>query len=179
MHQKETVGYYEDEENQAILMSYKGGKNGMIILLPKETEGWKLVSNVLTMDRLNIILDGFRNEEVEIALPRFETESEFSLKKKLEQLGMEEAFSNDADFSGMTGEKDLKIDEVLHKAFIEVNETGTEAAAATGVIMALKSAYQAETIRFTADHPFIYFITDLSTGSIIFMGRLVHPADTG
>jgi len=91
------------------------------------------------------------------------------------QMGMEEPFSNFADFSGMTDANDLKIDEVIHKAFIEVNETGTEAAAATAVIMILKSALNEQTIRFIANHPFIYFITDKTTGSIIFMGRLVNP----
>jgi len=177
MHQKEVVGYYEDKEIQAVQLLYKGENNSMIILLPKEKEGWRLVSRVLTIERLDIIRNGFRREEVEIAVPRYTIESEFKLKEMLEHLGMKEAFSNDADFSGITGQKDLTIDDVLHKAFIEVNETGTEAAAATAVIMALKSAYEEESIRFTADHPFLYFITDLNTGSIIFMGRLVQPPD--
>jgi len=179
MHQKEVVGYYEDEEIQAIQLLYKGKKNSMIILLPKEKEGWKLVSSVLTLERLDIIRNRFQREEVEIAVPRYSIESEFSLKKMLEHLGMQEAFSNDADFSGITGQEDLTIDDVLHKAFIEVNETGTEAAAATAVIMALKSALEEKNIRFTADHPFLYFITDLNTGSIIFMGRLVQPPNNG
>ncbi len=179
MHQKEMIEYYEDKEVQAVRLLYKGEKNSMIILLPKETDGWRLVSNVLTINRLDVIRNGFRREKVEIAIPRFTLQSEFELKDMLEQLGMKEAFSNDADFSGITGQTDLTIDDVLHKAFIEVNETGTEAAAATAVIMALKSAYEEETIRFTADHPFLYFITDLSTRSIIFMGRLVHPPDNG
>ncbi|MBL7111265.1 MAG: serpin family protein [Bacteroidales bacterium] len=179
MHQKEMVWYYEDEEIQAVQLLYKGERNSMIILLPKETDDWRLVSNILTISRLDIIRNGFKREEVEIAIPRYTIECEFGLKEILERLGMKEAFSNDADFSGITGHTDLTIDDVLHKAFIEVNETGTEAAAATAVIMALKSAYEEETIRFTADHPFLYFITDLTTGSIIFMGRLVQPPDNG
>jgi serpin B len=89
---------------------------------------------------------------------------------------MKEAFSNYADFSGMTEANDLKIDEVIHKAFIEVNESGTEAAAATAVIMVLKSALEEQPIRFIANHPFIYFIVDKTTGGIIFMGRFVDPA---
>jgi serpin B len=75
----------------------------------------------------------------------------------------------------MTDANDLKIDEVIHKAFIEVNETGTEAAAATAVIMVLKSALGEQPVRFIADHPFIYFIMDKTTGGIVFMGRLVNP----
>jgi serpin B len=115
------------------------------------------------------------DKEVEMAIPKFTFESQFNLKETLIQMGMKIPFSNDADFTGMTASNDLKIDEVIHKAFIEVNESGTEAAAATAVIMVLKSALQEETIRFTANHPFIYFIMDKTTGGIIFMGRLVNP----
>jgi serpin B len=179
MHQKEVVGYYEDQEIQAIQLLYKGEKHSMIILLPRETEGWKLISNIFTLERFDIIRNGFTMNEVEMAIPRYTIENEFGLKEMLKKLGMKEAFSNDADFSGITGQTDLTIDNVLHKAFIEVNETGTEAAAATAVIMALKSAYEEESIRFIADHPFLYFITDLTTGSIIFMGRLVAPENKG
>jgi serpin B len=86
------------------------------------------------------------------------------------------AFNRDADLSGMTGEKNLYIDEVIHKAFIEVNETGTEAAAATAAIIGLKSSLRDEPVRFNADHPFLYFLLDRQTGCIIFTGRLVKPS---
>lgn len=175
MHQKSYAGYYEDEEVQALKLSYKGKKKSMIIVLPKDTEGWKLVGRILTPDRLGIISQGMEDKEVEMAIPKFTFESQFNLKETLVMMGMKEPFSDDADFSGMTDANDLKIDEVIHKAFIEVNESGTEAAAATAVIMVLKSALQEESIRFNANHPFIYFIMDKTTGSIIFMGRLVNP----
>jgi serpin B len=176
MHQKVHAGYYEDEEVQALEMNYKGNKKSMIIVLPKETDGWKLVGRILTTERLSIILKGMEDKEVEMAIPKFTYESQFNLRETLIALGMKEPFSDDADFSGMTDANDLKIDEVIHKAFIEVNESGTEAAAATAVIMVLKSALQEESIRFNANHPFIYFITDKTTGGILFMGRLVNPA---
>jgi len=175
MHQKSHAGYYEDEEVQALELAYKGNKKSMIIILPKETDGWKLVGRVLTPQRLNIISGSMEDKEVEMAIPKFTFENQFNLKETLIQMGMKIPFSNDADFTGMTASNDLKIDEVIHKAFIEVNESGTEAAAATAVIMVLKSALQEETIRFTANHPFIYFIMDKTTGGIIFMGRLVNP----
>jgi serine protease inhibitor len=175
MHQKTDAGYYEDDEIQALEFPYKGGKKSMLIILPKETEGWRLIGRILTTDRLKIISQGLKIQEVDIAIPKFKYESQFSLKETLIQMGMEEPFSNSADFSGMTDANDLKIDEVIHKAFIEVNETGTEAAAATAVIMILKSALNERTVRFNANHPFIYFITDKTTGGIIFMGRLVNP----
>lgn len=175
MHQKSHAGYYEDEEVQALELAYKGNKKSMVIILPKETDGWKLVGRVLTSDRLSIISREMVDKEVEMAIPKFTYESQFNLKETLVLMGMKEPFSDDADFSGMTGANDLKIDEVIHKAFIEVNESGTEAAAATAVIMVLKSALEEESIRFNANHPFIYFIMDKTTGGIIFMGRFVNP----
>jgi serpin B len=175
MHQKTDVGYYDDADIQAIEIPYKGGKKSMMIILPKETDGWELISRVLTSERLKLISRGMQVKEVQIAIPKFSFESQFNLKETLIMLGMKESFSNFADFSGMTDANDLKIDEVIHKAFIEVNESGTEAAAATAVIMILKSALGTETIKFTADHPFIYLINDKTTGGIVFMGRLVNP----
>ncbi len=176
MHQKSNAGYYEDDEVQALELLYKGEKKSMIIVLPKETEGWRLVGRILTLDRLSLISQGMEVKEVEMAIPKFTYDSQFNLKETLVLLGMKEAFSNYADFSGMTEANDLKIDEVIHKAFIEVNESGTEAAAATAVIMVLKSALEEQPIRFIANHPFIYFIVDKTTGGIIFMGRFVNPA---
>jgi serpin B len=175
MHQKSNAGYYEDDEVQALELSYKGEKKSMIIILPKNTEGWRLVGRILTLDRLSLISKGMEVKEVEMAIPKFTYDSQFNLKETLVSLGMKEAFSDDADFSGMTEANDLKIDEVIHKAFIEVSESGTEAAAATAVIMVLKSALEEQPIRFIANHPFIYLIIDKTTGGIIFMGRFVNP----
>lgn len=175
MHQKSDAGYYEDDEVQALELTYKGEKKSMMIILPKETDGWRLVGRILTLDRLSIISRGMEVKEIEIAIPKFTYESQFNLKETLMLMGMKEPFSNDADFSGMTDDNDLKIDEVIHKAFIEVNESGTEAAAATAVIMVLKSAFEEQPIRFIANHPFIYFIIDKTTGGVIFMGRFVNP----
>jgi serpin B len=176
MHKKSDAGYYEDDEVQALELPYKGEKKSMVIILPKETDGWKLVGRIITPDRLRIISRGIEVKEVEMAIPKFTYESQFNLKETLVLLGMKEAFSDYADFSGMTEANDLKIDEVIHKAFIEVNESGTEAAAATAVIMVLKSALEEQSIRFIANHPFIYFIIDKPTGGIIFMGRFVSPS---
>jgi serpin B len=92
-------------------------------------------------------------------------------------MGMEEVFSRDADLSGMTGERNLFVSEVVHKAFIEVTEAGTEAAAATAGIVALKSALREKPVRFQADHPFLYLLIDEVSGCIIFSGRLVRPSE--
>ena len=107
-------------------------------------------------------------------MPKFEFESEFSLKSALANMGMPIAFSGDADFSGMTGNKDLSIDEVIHKAFVSLDEAGTEAAAATAVIVAVTSI-PAEPIAVTVDRPFVFLIRDIETGAILFIGRVLNP----
>jgi len=176
MHQKKEIGYYEDDDVQAIELLYKGQKMSMIIILPKEIGGWKLIGKIISCNKLNIIHKEMKPHKINMSIPKFSFESKFNLKEILYKMGMEQAFTNDADFSGMTEDNDLRIDEVIHKAFIEVNETGTEAAAATAVIMSLKTALEEEdVIQFVADHPFLYFITDKTTGGIIFMGRYVNP----
>jgi serpin B len=122
------------------------------------------------------VVDGlYQEEEIIVSLPRFTLEAEFSLMPVLCDLGAELAFSDEADFSGI-GEEPLQISEVVHKAFVEVNEEGTEAAAATGVMMGLcATAQPAEPLVFKADHPFLFFITDRDTGAVLFSGRVLDP----
>ena len=107
-------------------------------------------------------------------MPRFEYDSDFSLKEALAALGMPDAFTSAADFSGMTGNRELFISEVIHKAFVSVDEEGTEAAAATAVVMSLSAAPE-EPVEFTADRPFVFLIRDNLTGTILFVGRVVNP----
>jgi serpin B len=176
MHMTRTMDYYEDEEIQAIRLPYRNERLSMTIILPRAVEGWEIVSRVIDAERLDKVESQFKSAEVRLSLPRFSSELKMNLRNELSQMGMDLAFGRDADFSGMTGEKNLYIDEVIHKAFIEVSESGTEAAAATGAIISLKSAYRDEPVQFNADHPFLYFIRDRRTGCIIFLGRLVRPA---
>jgi serpin B len=107
-------------------------------------------------------------------MPRFEFDSEFNLNDFLAEMGMPVAFSNAADFSGMTGTPDLFISEVIHKAFVSLDEAGTEAAAATAVIMD-RSAMPSEPVEVTVDRPFIFLIRDIETDAILFVGRVVNP----
>jgi serpin B len=119
-----------------------------------------------------------QKRKVVISIPKFTMEFEIDLEKKFEKMGMTDAFSGKADFSGMTGKKDLQIDKVIHKAFIEVNESGTEAAAATAVVMIEKSSAvpnKPSLYYFIADHPFLYLIKDNQNGAILFMGKLMLP----
>jgi len=176
MHLNKAIPYYEDEDVQAIMLPYKEGSLSMMIILPGPVEGWEMISRVIDYERLKKMKSQFETKEVHISLPKFSTELKTNLKKELTSMGMDKAFGMGADFSGMNGELDLFIDEVIHKAFIEVSENGTEAAAATGAIISLKSALRDEPEIFKADHPFLYLIRDQQTGSIIFMGRLVNPS---
>jgi serpin B len=144
-----------------------------VILLP--TSGnFESFEEGLETQQVNDIIDDLQLTEVALTMPRFEFESEFSLKDTLEDMGMPTAFSGAADFSGMTGSPDLSISEVIHKAFVSVDEEGTEAAAATAVIMG-ETAMPAEPAEVTIDRPFIFLIRDIETGAILFVGRVVNP----
>jgi len=176
MHQTRSYPYYEDEEIQAICLPYKNNRMVMMVILPKSIEGWRMISQVINYERIDLVLSGMGTKEVQLALPKFRSEFQINLRQELTSMGMGTAFSRQADLSGMTGEKNLFVDEVIHKAFIEVNETGTEAAAATAAIIGLKSSLRDDPVRFNADHPFVFFLLDRQTGCIIFTGRLVKPS---
>jgi serpin B len=157
-------------------LPYRGEKMSMVLVLPDQPQGLSAVETRLTSARLRdwlATLDTARPGEVEVTLPRFKSTASLSLSQILARMGMPTAFDQRAaDFSGLTGRPDLHISEVVHKAFVEVNEEGTEAAAATGVIMATRAMLTRE---FRVDQPFVYLIRDQTTGSILFMGRLTDP----
>jgi serpin B len=152
-------------------MPYAGADLSMVILLPSETEGLQALESELTLANLNLWLSHLSEEEVHVGLPRFRLETEYTLNPSLEQLGMRAAFTPSADFSNITDEPDWFLDIVVHKAFCEVNEEGTEAAAATGVGFAVTSAPPS----FVADHPFAFLIRDHVTGTVLFLGRVMDP----
>ncbi len=161
---------------QALELPYKGDELSMVIFLPAKVDGLADFEKKLTSKKLAgwlAALEKRGKEKVIVSLPRFEMTSEFKLNDALKKMGMTDAFDEvKADFSGMSDE-DLLIDAVLHKAFVKVDEVGTEAAAATAVVMAPKSAPRFD--RFTADHPFLFLIRDGKSGSILFLGRVIDP----
>jgi serpin B len=124
---------------------------------------------------LDQILDDITYQQLRLTMPKFKFEGEFSLADILSAMGMPIAFSGSADFSGMTGKRDLCISEVVHKSFVAVDEAGTEAAAATAVIMRL-TAMPAEPRPVAVDRPFIFLIRDTETGAVLFLGRVLTPA---
>jgi len=145
----------------------------MLILLPNEGVPLSKVEHSITLENLNSYIDWLVESDVRVKLPRFKFESEYQLKPFLTVMGMPIPFSNGADFTRMSSKPDLKIDEVYHKAFIEVTEEGTEAAAATAVVIVRKS--MPISVDFFANRPFMFFIRENATGNILFMGRVNNP----
>jgi len=165
--------YTEDDKVQILEMPYSGGKISMLILLPKD-ENLKNLENMLTVEQLSEWKKNLKEQKVKIFIPKFKFETKYFMKETLKEMGMPTPFSENADLSGMTEEKGLLISEVIHQAFVEVNEEGTEAAAATAVIIGT-TAIPNENIIFKADHPFIFIIQEKETGNILFIGRVVNP----
>jgi serpin B len=179
MHQKGGYLYYESGDFQALDIPYKGRQLSMLVVLPRKKDGLaSLERQWAGGGAYRQVTEGLDHEEVVIvSLPRFRMETEFRLKPVLCGLNAELAFSDEADFSGI-GEEPLKISEVVHKAFVEVNEEGTEAAAATGVGMVLCAGLGSPPPPpkvFKADHPFLFFIRDRRTNAMLFSGRVLDP----
>jgi serpin B len=178
MNQKHEFGYWENEWLQVLEMPYKNESLSLIILLTKEKAGISALEQKLTLANTINWQNRLRKRKVVVFLPRFKIESEFSLKQTLAAMGMPDAFNPaSADFSAMVvGKKELYISAVIHKAFIEVNEEGTEAAAATGVVVGVTSIAPSPPV-FKADHPFVFFIRDNAARSILFLGRVASPKE--
>jgi serpin B len=173
MKQTESFGYTEGDGYQAVELPYDGRELSMVILLP-HTGQFEEFEGSLDADLLDTIMADVVYTDVALTIPKFEFESEFSLTDTLATMGMPVAFSPAADFSGMTGNRNLAITDILHKAFVSVDEAGTEAAAATAVIVGVTSAPESP-VDVTLDRPFIFLIRDIETGTILFAGRLVNP----
>jgi serpin B len=166
--------YLETEELQILEMPYNGEELSMLVLLPKEDDLAALEES-LNLDNLNQWREMLNQQPVNVFMPKFTFETKYFLKQDLQEMGMPTAFSMQADFSGMDGTKDLFISKVIHQAFVEVNEEGTEAAAATAVVIELKSVGPSVAV-FRADHPFIFLIQDSQSGNILFLGRVNNPS---
>ena len=173
MKQTESFGYTEGEGYQAVELLYDGEELSMVILLPA-SGNFQAFEEGLQFQQIADIMSGLQPSAVSLTMPRFEFDSEFSLKDTLTGMGMQDAFSGAADFSGMTGNRELFISDVIHKAFVSVDEAGTEAAAATAVIMPT-AAPPEPSVDVTADRPFIFLIRDVETGTILFVGRVLNP----
>jgi serpin B len=177
MHRHGSYAFYQDPALKLVELPYQGNDLSMVALLPKRDDGLAELEKSLSAERLTEWLGKARRVSLPVWLPRFKMTASFGLIPTLEALGMKAAFDPDrADFSGMTSAQRLFINRVEHKAFVEVTEEGTEAAAATGVGMALTAA-PLDPPAFKADHPFLVLIRDKYTGCVLFLGRVANPAD--
>ena len=174
MNQTKGLNYLADEGFEAVELPYDGHELSMLIIVP-ERGNFTNFEKGMTAEQVDSIIRDLAMKQVALSLPSFKYESKFSLASTLAEMGMPLAFSDGADFSGMTGNRDLCIGDVVHQAFVQVDESGTEAAAATAVVMELTSM-PTSPIKLTVDRPFIFLIRDIKTGSVIFAGRVTNPA---
>ena len=175
MRQTESFGYTEGENYQAVELLYDGGELSMVILLPREEEFESFEAELGAQGTTNI-LDHLSRTSVVLTMPKFNYESKVYLKEILSEMGMPVAFTTRADFSGIAGpQRNLWIDNVIHQSFVDVDEAGTEAAAATAVVM-VESAMPEEPVEVTIDRPFVFLIRDIETNSILFVGRVLDPS---
>jgi serpin B len=182
---RQIATYAEGPDWQVLQLPYKGEALSMVLILPRKSPDeleppsaaeFSAFEQSLTPQKLQQFFSGLHAADVDVALPKFTFRPELRLKEILSSLGMRTVFTRNADFSGMAKEQ-LFFSEVFHKAFIAVDEEGTEAAAATGIVMPRASVRRsAKIISFHADHPFVFLIRHTSSGAILFMGRVVEPS---
>lgn len=174
MYQKSFFRYVEFETLQILELPYSGSTLSMLILLPRKIDGLNDLQKLLTNENLQRWTAGLKTREAHVYLPRFRLESEFTLEDALGKLGMPLPFSKNANLSGISSKEQLFISHVVHKAFVEVNEEGTRAAAATGGGGLFG---RSEPIEFRADHPFVFLIRDNRTQCILFLGHVLNPLE--
>ena len=180
MTQEEEFKYAEFKSLQIVELPYLGEDLSMLILLPKRIEGIDKLEESLSIENLNLWRSNLQEQKVIVFLPRFTTNFKLDLCETLKAMGMIDAFIfGQANFTGMDGRPNwLFISRVIHQAYINVNEEGTEAAAATAVVMGIGGFAGLPPV-FRADHPFIFLIQENKTGSIFFIGRVIDPTKTG
>ncbi len=177
MHRTDELRYAEGDDWQAVDLEYKGKETAMTVLLPKKADGLADLEKKLSPELLAGMFRGMSRPKVILTLPRFKAETKYTLNDPLKALGMNDAFTGKADFTGLhTSPEKLFISHVLHKAFVEVNEEGTEAAAATAVVVAKASAPVDDRPKvFKADRPFLFVIRHTPTNTVLFVGRFEKP----
>ncbi len=186
MHQKKKFRWLNEEGFQILEMPYKGKRVfgslervSMIVFLPEKNEGIGELEESLTDEKIENCLEKLHKiweREIDIIFPKFKIETDYELKKILSNLGMTSAFSDGANFSGIAEDPPRYISQIIHKALVEVNERGTEAAAVTAIrLLGSSIGLTIKPPEFRADHPFIFLLIDSSTRTILFIGRVMNP----
>ena len=186
MHKTDEFDYLELDQLDAkrLVIPYTGNRLSMIIILPNKNNGLlKLEEQLRSADLFELVnqkREANGRDEVSLSLPKFKIDSTHDLKDPLIKIGIQHMFiPKDADFSGMSGTKELYVSDMIQKAFIEVNEEGSEASSATGALgvrpTASKESTATKLLEFTCDHPFLFMIKDHLTGVILFSGKITNP----
>lgn len=182
MHESASFKLAQREGVKLLELPYEGNSMSMLLVLPDAVDGLPALESSLTPDTLRELRAAARPTLVDVAVPKFEIDppGSMALGSALQELGMKQAFTRQADFTGIANppnpDERLFVSAVFHKAFVKVDEKGTEAAAATAVVMAeTASAQPAPAATFTADHPFLFFIVDDASSLVLFMGRVADP----
>jgi serpin B len=167
----------ESLNSKLLELPYSGDDLSLYIVLPNEKQGFnQLKNNLKDFAVIDNSIRNLRESEVHVTIPKFKIEAEYELKEQLSQLGMKQVFTREADLSGIDGKKDLEVSKVIHKAVVEVNEEGSEAAAATAIVIRTHTASidpnKPKVYEFKADHPFVFFIRDNRNGMILFVGQI-------
>lgn len=180
MHSREPLKYYENDDLQFVLKPYnKSIGKSFCIILPKEKYGISCVEDKINGALLDTLFNNCSHREIKLSMPKYKLEKDYSLIKPLKAMGLQMAFSPQANFSRLSAQKPLFISNIKHKTFIAIDEERTEAAAATSIKISTTSIKDPLTkpIEFIADHPYIFMIIDDETKTILFMGRYVDPED--
>jgi len=166
----------EGLDSQLLELPYSGDDISLYIVLPNEKQGLnRLKSNLKDFSVIENSIRNMKENEVHVTIPKFKIESSYELKEQLSDLGMKEVFTSEADLSGIDGKRDLQVSKVVHKAVVEVNEEGSEAAAATAIVVVFGNSIDPKipkVYNFKADHPFLFFIRDNRNGIILFFGQI-------
>lgn len=177
MYQRHLYPYYRTLTHEILEIPYKGNEYSMLIVLPRTNHGLTQQAGTLSLNDIKKHDINKKFEDILVYVPKFKLETNYQLGPILQKMGLVDAFSDKADFSGISGSKNLLISDAIHKAFIEVDEKKTEAAAATALVMKLTSMAPAQKapIDFRADHPFTFMIRHNDSRAIVFMGQVTEP----
>jgi serpin B len=176
MRRRGVFPFMHGDQFDALELPYKGNDVGMLILLPNSVDGLTALESRFSNKLMNDVTAGLQPQFAQVTIPKFTFTQQASLPPVLEAMGMRRAFSSgEADFSGIDGKSDLFVSDVRHKAYVSVDEKGTEAAAATGVVIMPRIMPPKPSVTFTADHPFLFLIRDHRSGAVLFVGRVWDP----
>jgi serpin B len=175
MHEHGSFSIMHDDQFDALELPYQGNTMGMLIVLPTSSDGLKALESKLSADFLDHVVAGLQPRFVEVSIPKFSFAWQTDLRAALMSMGIRRAFdAGEADFSGIDGSGRMFLSDVVHKAYVSVDEKGTEAAAATGAVM-MPTAIRRPQDVFIANHPFLFIIRDRSHGTVLFAGRVSDP----